>query len=229
MSKSPCSKCGVMILTTTAEKTGGLCMPCKNGTRESLEESRLWNINRREQFAKAEREREPFEVLRKSGHKMQVQHYVGLEDPAYEIFRVALDSVYDKEDRGNEHIERLSKECRLVYLLWCFNGEIHNGGFDQLFTNSLGNHCLEILQGLNVIGAKNSHDLLRNALSWFPNSSPSTDRRERWAQHEVFSEQQAYQTHIDQLDKQFYKDEDKLADLINDYVMQQGSAFITGR
>jgi len=24
----PCSKCGAMILTTTAERTGGLCRPC---------------------------------------------------------------------------------------------------------------------------------------------------------------------------------------------------------
>jgi len=229
MSKSPCTKCGVMILTTTAEKTGGLCMPCKNGIRESLEESRVWNRNHREQLAKAEREREPFELLRKSGHDMQFQHYFDLEDPAYEIFRVALDIVYDKEDSCTEHIERLTKECRLVYLLWCFNGEIHNGGFDQLFTNSLGNHCLEILQGLTVVEAKVSHDLLRKAICWFPDSSPSTDRRERWNQHEVFSEQQAYQTHIDQLAEQFYKDEDKLADLITGYVMQHGSAFIIGR
>ena len=29
--KIPCSKCGAMILPATAEKTGGLCMPC---TRE---------------------------------------------------------------------------------------------------------------------------------------------------------------------------------------------------
>ena len=26
-----CTKCGVQILTATAERTGGLCMPCKNG------------------------------------------------------------------------------------------------------------------------------------------------------------------------------------------------------
>ena len=33
----PCTKCGAMILTATANKTGGICMPCKNGTRESME------------------------------------------------------------------------------------------------------------------------------------------------------------------------------------------------
>ncbi|ABK98563.1 DMP19 family protein [Pelobacter propionicus] len=226
MNKIPCIQCGVMILASTAEKTGGLCTPCKTGTRESLEESRQWNKNRRDQLAKAESEREPIEVLRKSGHKMQFHHYHGLEDPAYEIFRAALDTVYDKGNGKNEHIERLSKECRLVYLLWCFDGEIHNGGFDQLFTNSLGNHCLEILQDLDVIGAKKSYDLLRIALSWFPNSSPSTNRRERWTQYELFSEQQKYQTDMDRLDKEFYKDEDKLANLICDYVMHHGSAFI---
>lgn len=228
MSKIPCIQCGALILTSTVEKTGGLCMPCKNGTRESMEKSRRWNQELREQIAKAEQEREPLDALRRAGHKMQFRDYFGLKDPPYEIFRVALDIVFDKENGDSEYIERLSKECRLVYLLWCFNGEIHNGGFDQLFTNTLGNHCLEILQGLDIIGAKVSHDLLRQALSRFPNSSPSTNRRERWDQHEVFSELQAYQTQIDRLDKKFYKDEDKLADLINDYVMRHGSAFISG-
>jgi hypothetical protein len=29
--KTQCSKCGVDILLTTADRTGGLCMPCKSG------------------------------------------------------------------------------------------------------------------------------------------------------------------------------------------------------
>ncbi|MGU5551610.1 DMP19 family protein [Aeromonas hydrophila] len=42
----------------------------------------------------------------------------------------------------------MNPEAQLVYLLWYFYGEVHNGGFDQLFFNSLGDHCLEILAGL---------------------------------------------------------------------------------
>ncbi|MFD2232124.1 DMP19 family protein [Alkalimarinus sediminis] len=35
--KIPCNECGALVLPSTAERTGGLCMPCKNGTRKSME------------------------------------------------------------------------------------------------------------------------------------------------------------------------------------------------
>ena len=35
--KVPCSKCGVLILESTALKTNGLCIPCKSGYRERIE------------------------------------------------------------------------------------------------------------------------------------------------------------------------------------------------
>lgn len=35
--KVPCIECGAMILPNTVQRTGGRCMPCKNGTRKSME------------------------------------------------------------------------------------------------------------------------------------------------------------------------------------------------
>lgn len=35
--KIPCTECGVVVLPGTAERTGGLCMPCKNGYRKDIE------------------------------------------------------------------------------------------------------------------------------------------------------------------------------------------------
>lgn len=146
------------------------------------------------------------------------------EDPAYLIFQAALDAVFDEDDGVNEHIDRLSKEGRTVYLLCCFDGEIHNGGFDQLFTNSLGNHCLEILQYLENVGAVKAHALLSKAISWFPNSSPAKNRRERWDQYQLFFENPEYGADIDRLDNEFYKYEDNLSSLINSYVMRHSNA-----
>ncbi|PQJ37249.1 hypothetical protein BTO00_23470 [Vibrio campbellii] len=34
--KVPCRECEAMVLPSTAKRTGGLCMPCKNGTRKSM-------------------------------------------------------------------------------------------------------------------------------------------------------------------------------------------------
>jgi hypothetical protein len=148
------------------------------------------------------------------------------DEPAYEVFRAALDTVFDKGDGVAEHIDRLSGEARLVYLLWCLDGEVHNGGFDQLFTNSLGNHSLEILEHLLTVGATNSHRLLARAISWFPNSSPSQDRKERWLQRESFSGDTTYQAEIDRLDAEFYEYKDDLASLVNAYVAQHPDASI---
>ncbi|UDM05757.1 DMP19 family protein [Halomonas sp. NyZ770] len=35
--KIPCTECGVMVLPSTAERIGGFCMSCKNGTRRNIE------------------------------------------------------------------------------------------------------------------------------------------------------------------------------------------------
>jgi hypothetical protein len=43
-----CARCGVSILSTTAARNGGLCVPCSNGTREHIEESKRRAIEERE-------------------------------------------------------------------------------------------------------------------------------------------------------------------------------------
>lgn len=157
---------------------------------------------------------------------MRFSDALKLDDPARAIFNEALDTVFDRGDGVTEHINRLSAEARLVYLLWCFDGEIHNGGFDQLFTNSLGNHCLEILRHLDEVGASKSYGLLLSAISWFPDSSPSQNREARWLQHESFSDEPKYQAAIDLLDTAFYKYEDDLASLVNAFVLQHPNAAV---
>jgi len=148
------------------------------------------------------------------------------DDPADEIFNAAMSVVFDEGDEVTEHIDRLSGEARLVYLLWCLDGELHNGGFDQLFTNSLGNHCLEILAYLEAIGATNAHSLLARAISWFPDSSPSPDRAERSSQHASFADTPEYEAEIDRLDAEFYEYKDNLASLVNSYVAQHPHASV---
>jgi hypothetical protein len=45
--KTNCHVCNAEILATTAETTGGLCMPCKNGTRKRIEEGRRHHEERK--------------------------------------------------------------------------------------------------------------------------------------------------------------------------------------
>lgn len=224
--KIPCSRCGEMILTSTALRTGGLCMPCASGSRESMDAAKRRNIEEREKRAIEERARAPLNARRGNGENLRFEEFSHLDDPSYKIFRAALDTVFDKGNGRDEHVERLSEECRLVYLLWCFNGEIYNGGFDQFFTNSAGNYSAEVLKGLEIIGATHAHALLQRAMRWFPNGLPATDRKARWQQYEVFGERDDFQREMDQLDGEYYDDADDFYRLIAKYVTEHPGAMI---
>src|SRR5262245_26049747 len=45
--KVPCTVCGVMILVATAQSNGGQCMPCKQGTRKTIDNARLQYAERK--------------------------------------------------------------------------------------------------------------------------------------------------------------------------------------
>lgn len=146
------------------------------------------------------------------------------EEPAYDLFNACLEIVFSGSDGNTEYLDRIGSEARLVYLLWCFDGEVHNGGFDQLFYNSLGDHCLEILDGLKKIKALKSASLLEKALRWFPESNPSTNQEERWKQLEPYEDHEEYESDLDKLDTEFYKYEDNLAGLLHNYVRSNKDA-----
>jgi len=140
------------------------------------------------------------------------------EEPAFGVFNTCHKIVFAGSDGNTEYLERLGPEARLVYLLWCFDGEVHNGGFDQLFFNSLGDHCFEILEGLQKLKATNSSALLKKAMRWFPGSQPSIDRKVRWKQLEPYEGDEKYEASLNELDTEFYKYEDNLAELLHNYV-----------
>lgn len=148
------------------------------------------------------------------------------QDPAYAIFTSALETVFDDDDAETEHIDRLSPEARLVYLVWCLDGEIHNGGFDQFFYNSLGDHWSELLSHLNTIGAVTTKRLLTHAISIFPSSAPSTNREERFEQLNRLDDGEV-ETLFSDLDEEFWRYEDDLAQRVSDFVMKHPSATIT--
>jgi hypothetical protein len=148
------------------------------------------------------------------------------EDPAYAIFTSALKTGFDPDDPVNEHIDRLSPEARLVYLVWCLDGEIHNGNFDQFFYNSLGDHWSDLLIHLDTIGAVTTKRLLTQAISIFPHSVPSTNRQERIEQLNRLDDAEV-EALLSGLDEEFWRYEDDLAQRVSDFVMSHPNATIT--
>lgn len=46
--KVPCTACQTLIMSSTAERNAGLCMPCKNGNRENIEQAKAYYQKERE-------------------------------------------------------------------------------------------------------------------------------------------------------------------------------------
>ncbi|MCJ8313212.1 MAG: DMP19 family protein [Pseudomonadales bacterium] len=157
---------------------------------------------------------------------MKFSHYANNEEPAFDVFTKCHEIVFKDSDGNTEYLDRLSEEAKLVYLIWCFDGEIHNGGFDQLFFNSLGNHCEEILKYLKLINANKSIELLQKSIKWFPNNLPPSNRAKRQILVLALEDNEEYQDEMEELDSIFYEYEDNLAELLNKYVKSNSQANI---
>lgn len=46
--KISCTECGALVLLSTAKRTGGVCMPCKNGNRKNIEQAKEYYQRERE-------------------------------------------------------------------------------------------------------------------------------------------------------------------------------------
>lgn len=146
--------------------------------------------------------------------------------PGSMLFDIAHRLVFDKGDGNTEHLERLSPEARLVFVLWNFDGEIHNGGFDQFFSNSLGSQCEEILEHLEKVDAVNCHRMLRSAMAQYPRGDVPKDWFTRQELHETIIKSEEVQNAFYKLDEEFYRYEDKLHVRLEQYMRQNLDATV---
>jgi Domain of unknown function (DUF4375) len=145
------------------------------------------------------------------------------QDPLNALYMAAIEVVFDEADPG-EHLNRLSPEARKVYLLYSLDGEIHNGGFEQLFVNSLGDHWSELQKILSEFDAVRSHQLLNKALRWFPDSRPSEDRGVRLEQLESMEDQPGFQKALHELSVEFWECEDAISDKLLAFIAARPDA-----
>jgi hypothetical protein len=130
--KVPCSKCGVPILESTALRTGGFCMPCKGGYRESIEEGKRHNREQRERM---------------------------LTDPYRKLWVSLVEKVY----HSPTGFDGLSHPQKLYFAVCLLEGEVCNGGFHQYFFNNAGSYYAYAEEGLIVLGAFQTLELLQEA------------------------------------------------------------------
>jgi Domain of unknown function (DUF4375) len=184
----PCSACGAAILPSTAEKTGGLCMPCKGGYRKNIEESKV-------RYAQDKQYRETAE------HK----HWLWLVDQVH------------KSETG---FSGLSHPNQLYFATNLVSGEVHNGGFDQYFHNSSGDHYQFAVEGFTTIGASESLHLLISAkqIVFGEADVPSnTGARRKVIRAAHSATQDRLSKELDVLDRAFWADLDKLGERLSQF------------
>jgi len=189
--KVACGACGVPILPSTAAANEGKCVPCRMGTRASMES------NRRNYREELERSR---------------------ADPARIYWSALVKRVFATEDG----FARLSASEQKYYVACCLQGEIYNGGLEQYFTNSAGEHYERAVAVLEELEAPASLELLRKAkrLLFEHEPVPVDMSTRRLLIDRTASKGRTEQ--LDALDAAYYEDPDELDDRILQFARRHG-------
>jgi Domain of unknown function (DUF4375) len=139
-----------------------------------------------------------------------------LESPEYKYWHALIDRVF-KQPSG---FEALSRGDQLYYLINVLSGEVHNGGFDQFFSNSSGNRYSETVAALTEVGVKATLSLLREAKSIiFADVDVPVDRIVRYELMPTSTKEhpdyEAVNAALDELDDRFYEDPDNLGEVLD--------------
>jgi Domain of unknown function (DUF4375) len=109
----------------------------------------------------------------------------------------------------------LDPQIRVVYCLHQLEAEVNNGGFHQFFSNSSGEYVRETIKALTDIGAAKTCDLLKRAVAiCFPEGYPADAKN----YESVVADLDDVEDDLEQLDQEFFRYAEPLADLVNEYL-----------
>jgi hypothetical protein len=104
----------------------------------------------------------------------------------------------------------------VFFCVWSLEAEVNNGGFDQYFFNSAGDHAAETVVALRAIEAQHTASLVASAMAIFGPNGPNSDRNTR--QDELESLTDAQREAFSDLDNRFFAYEDNLSELLARYM-----------
>ncbi len=130
-------------------------------------------------------------------------------DPEKYLFSLARDIQSRESDVG---LARLAPKDQVFFLIWALEAEVNNGGFNQFFFNSSGDHAAATAEALRTIGAIKMAAILDRAINLFGKDGPSRNREQR--QHQLTSLSEQQQEILSELDTKFYAYPDNLSELL---------------
>lgn len=154
-----------------------------------------------------------------AGKRYAEEHRQYLASPQALYWSALVDRVY----RSEPGFAGLSVAEQHYYTVSVLIGEVYNGGFDQYFGNSSGEHYAQACDGLSVLGAAQTLALLQAAkTALFGSASVPTDQAERQMLMPTYEDEpdQQCEAALDALDTRFYKDEEQLGDRLLEFARQ---------
>jgi hypothetical protein len=121
--------------------------------------------------------------------------------------------------------EGLTPAERVVFSLDSLEKEVNNGGFEQYFLNTSGDHCLDAPAALRSLGAPHTSGLVERAIAAFPAGGPARNQEARELQIEALSSEQ--RELLASLDEDFMQYVEPLAALERKYVQEQKAGFMS--
>lgn len=154
------------------------------------------------------------------GKRITIDEILAMDNSTEMIIELSH-GLSDKINRlGFESLSHPEKVMNSVYWL---ETEINNGGFDQYYFNSSGNYAIDAPIALEEIGANRTAEIVKEANSVFPGSSPPRDRDERARILDQITED--IQEKWNELENRFFKYEDPLEVLQINYIKLNKNEF----
>ncbi len=150
---------------------------------------------------------------------VEIQAALNVADETDSFLQIT-DIIYDKE--AEQGYSSLNNAEQTIFLVDQFLKEMENGGFCVFIRHETGALCEQTLAALERIKAKKAQALLANVLSLFKKPL-STDEDERAEQLE--SVQSDYYDELNELDEQYYEEDENLIFLTLKYVTEHIKEF----
>ncbi len=126
------------------------------------------------------------------------------------VFWIVKDSYDDDLDKK---LSELPEIIRYAYLVYQYECEINNGGFDQFFFNSIGYEAFEIQKALEYFGLQKNKEILDKAMELLKTKIDMKDYKKLSASRDLPTEE--IESELRELDRHFYEYPEKIMETVN--------------
>ena len=152
------------------------------------------------------------------------------EIPAERLYEVVdnyaawiIGNSYDAE--MDKKLQKLPLAIKYAYLIYTYECEINNGGFDQFYFNSIGYEVFELQKGLEFFGLIKNKMLLDKSIELLKQKIDIKNYYELSSKQELPTED--FEEEFNELNSQFYDYPEKIEEIINEYLNKHREDLIT--